>query len=350
MTPKETRVYRGKQYTVVDKYDVGNSALIHDGTDIAILERNGKYYVQNYEGMDLFIGPFDDARKTGDNGEILVKDVGKNFYYVPGLKKEKPYGIGFIKEYHPEYHYAEPYTYGKDLKAAARMEDGSIRIKHSTGHLEDERLRYYHNDGIVEIREDMNGRPRARAYDLELPLEYLVRPDDPQYPASEVPTYAIVEAYGKYIKGDLTLEQLPYNAFLNDKFLMKVLETEKARVKKQILEEADAARAILGDFAKVEDLDQMAEVDIDEASMQARLNGIAAVVVGKRRVAVQEVERLAAIDKKERKTSSKVDAALDFDSIVKKSNAKPRKKPTQKPGAGEMVASIGDAPAGERGE
>ena len=25
--------------------------------------------------MDLFIGPFDDARKTGDNGEILVKDL-----------------------------------------------------------------------------------------------------------------------------------------------------------------------------------------------------------------------------------------------------------------------------------
>ena len=48
METKETRVYKGKQYTVVDKYDVGLSPFIHDGTDIAILERNGKYFIQNY--------------------------------------------------------------------------------------------------------------------------------------------------------------------------------------------------------------------------------------------------------------------------------------------------------------
>lgn len=320
----ETRVYKGKTYTVVDKYDFGGA--IHDKTDIAILERNGKYYVQNYEGMDLFIGPFDDARKTGDNGEILVKDVGKDFYYVPGIKKEKPFDVGFIKEYHPEYHYAEPYVYGLDLKAPAKMTDGSIRIKHSTGRLEDERLRYYYDDGLVEIREDMNGRPRASSYDLELPLEFLVRPDDPRYPASEVPTFAIVESYGRYINGDLSLEQLPYNCFLNDKFLMKILETEKERVKKEIFAEANSARTILGEFAGLENLDQMAEVDVDEKKMQDRLNSIAAVVVGKRRVAVQEVEKLAAIEKKERKAAMSVEKALDFDKIVKQSNVKPRKK------------------------
>ena len=346
----ETRVYKGKQYNVVDKYDVGASTHVHDGTDIAILERNGKYFVQNYEGMDLFIGPFDDARKTGDNGEVLVKDIGKDFYYVPGLKKEKPFGIGFIKEYHPEHHYAEPYTYGPKLKAAAKMEDGTIRIKHSTGRLDEERLRYYHDSGVVEVFEDLQGRTRGLAYDLELPLEFIVRPDDARYPTSGAPTYAVLEAYGRYRMGQISLEDLPYNAFLNDKFLMKVLENEKANVKKQILHEADAARTILGDFARVEDLDQMAEVDVDEALIQARLNGIAAVVIGKRRVAVQEVEKLAAIEKKERKSSMKVDSTLDFDSIIKKSNAKPRKKPEQKPGAGVMLESVGDALGGERGE
>jgi hypothetical protein len=349
METKETRVYKGKQYTVVDKYECA-SRFIHDGTDIAILERNGKYFIQNYEGMDLFIGPFDDARKTGDNGEILVKDVGKDFYYVPGIKKEKPMGIGFLKEYHPEYHYAEPYVYDKRLKAAAKTTDGTIRIKHSTGYLEDERLRYYYDNGIVEIREDLDGRARASSYDLELPLEFIARPDDPNYPVSEVPSFAVVEAYGKYRAGQMTLEELPYSAFLNDKFLMKVLEVEKTNVKNQIIRDADKARSILGDFASVEDLDQMAEVDIDEKLIQEKLNSIAAVVVGKRRVAVQEVERLAAIEKKERNTTRKVESALDFDSIVKKSNVKPRKKPAPKgdPGiaAGPMEGVLGS----ERGE
>ena len=338
----ETRVYKGKQYTVVDKYDA--SVMVHDNTDIAILERNGKYYVQNYEGMDLFIGPFDDARKTGDNGEILVKDVGKDFYYVPGLKKEKPYGVGFIKDYHPEYHYAEPYTYGPKLKAAAKMADGTIRIKHSTGRLEEERLRYYHDDGVVEIYEDTYGHAKGIAYDLELPLEFIVRPDDPRYPASEVPTYAILKAYGLYRQGKLDLEQLPYNAFLNDKFLMKVLEHEKENVKKEILLEAENARSILGEFAGLGALDQMAEVEIDESLIQGRLNKIAAIVIGKRQIAVQEVERLAAIEKKERKTTSSVDRVLDFDPIVKKSNARPRKKKAPAEVATEVVSPVEEVP------
>lgn len=340
----ETRVYKGKQYRVVDKYDA--SAMVHDNTDIAILERNGKYYVQNYEGMDLFIGPFDDARKTGDNGEILVKDVGKSFYYVPGLKKEKPYGIGYVKEYHPEYHYAEPYTYDSKLKAAAKMEDGSIRIKHSTGYLEEEKLRYYYDTGVVEIREDMNGRARGRAYDFELPLEFMVRPDDPNYPAKDVPSFAIVDAYGRYRKGILELEQIPYSAFLNDEFLKKVLNVEKEKAKNEIIREANQARMVLGHYADFENLDKMTEVDVDETAIQEKLNKVASVLIGKRRVAVQEVEKLAAIEKKERKSTMKVETALNFDSIVKKSNAKPRKKKTSETGV-EAVStqeSIGGVP------
>lgn len=347
MKSVETRVYKGKQYTVVDKYDFGG--VIHDNTDIAILERNGKYYVQNYEGMDLFIGPFDDARKTGDNGEILVKDVGKNFYYVPGIKKEKPSGIGFIKEYHPEHHYAEPYVYGPKLKAAAKMEDGSIRIKHSTGRLEEEKLRYYHDDGVVEIYEDMSGHAKGYSYDLVLPLEFMVRPDDPRYPASDVPSYAILRAYGLYRKGEIDLEQLPYNAFLNDTFLSKVLEVEKSKIKKKILREADEARVVLGDFARVEDLDQMAVVDVDEKYFQEKLNAIASVIIDKRRVAVQEVERLASIEKKERKATRSVDKTLDFDMIVKKSNAKPRKKKTPTEAQTEAIAVEETAGDIERG-
>ena len=93
----------------------------------------------------------------------------------------------------------------------------------------------------------------------------------------------------------------------------------------------------------------MAEVDVDERMIQEKLNSIAAVVVGKRRVAVQEVERRAAIEKKERKTTMSVDKALDFDSIVKKSNTKPRKKAVA-PAAGEMLEGAGEALGGERGE
>ena len=76
MESVESREYKGKQYTVVDKYDF--SKPINGNTDIAILERNGKYFIQNYEGMDLFMGPYEHAVKTGDNGEILVKDIGKS--------------------------------------------------------------------------------------------------------------------------------------------------------------------------------------------------------------------------------------------------------------------------------
>lgn len=337
----ELRNIKGKQYVVVDKYDVGATSRIHDGTDIAILERNGKYYIQNYEGLDLFIGPFDDARKTGDNGEILVKDVGKDFYYVPGIKGQKPFGIGFIKEYHPEYHYAEPYKYDSKLKAAAKMEDGTIRIKHSTGHLEEEPLRYYHDDGFVEIREDLSGHVTGIAYDLKLPLEFLVRPDDSNYPAIDVPTYAILKAYALYRKGDLTIENIPYNAFLNDEFLKKVLAVEKERIKKHVFEKADETRTILGEFAKSEDLDQLAEVEIDETIIQQKLNEVASIVIGKRRVAVQEIEKLAKIEEQERKTTSSVDKVLDFDAIVKKANSKPRKKiNTVKGEPGDMTPSI----------
>lgn len=328
METNETRVYKGKQYNVVDKYDIGYSAYIHDSTDIAILERNGKYYIQNYEGMNLFMGPYDDAVKTGDNGEILVKDVGKSYYYVPGIKREKPHGIGFLKEYHPEYHYLEPYKYDKKLKAAALMVDGSYRIKHSTGRLEDELLRYYYDDGLVEIREDMGGHAKGTAYNLELPLEFMVRPDDPRYPASEVPSYLILKAYALYRKGDITLEQLPHNAFLIDSFLKKVLEVEKEKVKIEILSKSQDAKSIIGSYASLEDLDKMTEVDIDDKLIQDRLNQIAAVVIGKRKTAVVEVERLAAIEKKERKTYQSADKTLDFDSIVKKASTKPRKKKT----------------------
>lgn len=326
MESVESREYKGKKYTVVDKYDFSNP--INGNTDIAILERNGKYFIQNYEGMDLFMGPYEHAVKTGDNGEILVKDIGKSYYYVPGIKKEKPHGIGFIKEYHPEDHFAEPYTYGKKLKAAAKMEDGSIRIKHSTGHLEPEKLKYYYDTGVVEIFEGMDGKAVASAYDLTLPLEFIVRPDDPSYPAGEVPSFAIVEAYGKYRKGEISLEELPHSAFLNDTFLMRVLEVEKKKLKESIYKTSDTARTKLGYAASLEDLDQMAEIDIDEQTLQNRLNEIAAIVIGKRQVAVQEVEKLAAIEKKERKSAQSVDQALDFNKIIKKSAVKPRKKVT----------------------
>ena len=213
METKETRVYKGKQYTVVDKYDIGHSRYIHDHTDIAILERNGKYFIQNYEGMDLFMGPYEHAVKTGDNGEILVKDIGKDYYYVPGIKKEKPFGIGFLKEYHPEYHYKEPYTYSATYSTAARMMDGSLRIKHSDVRLESESYIYYHDTGVVQIYEDMEGHAFGRAYDLFLPLEYLVRPDDPRYPGTDVPTYAILKAYGLYKKNELGLDLYFFDAY-----------------------------------------------------------------------------------------------------------------------------------------
>ena len=340
METKETRVYKGKQYTVVDKYEVGLSRFIHDGTDIAILERNGKYFIQNYEGMDLFMGPYEHAVKTGDNGEILVKDIGKDYYYVPGIKKEKPFGIGFLKEYHPEYHYKEPYTYSTTYSTAARMMDGSLRIKHSDGRLESESYRYYYDTGVVQIYEDMDGHAFGRAYDLRLPLEHLVRPDDPRYPGTEVPSYAILEAYGLYKKNELSLDQLPYNAFLNDNFLRRVLEEEKKRAKQQIFAEVDSAVDTLGGFARYEDLDRMAEVDVDETAMQERLNKVAAVIVAKRKVAVQEVERREALARKEEKARYSVERVLDFDSIVKKSKVKPRKKKPEEGAVGKIDSEL----------
>ena len=64
----------------------------------------------------------------------------------------------------------------------------------------------------------------------------------------------------------------------------------------------------------------------------------------KEELAVQEVERLAAIEKKERKTTSSVDRVLDFDSIVKKSNARPRKKKAPAEVATEVVGPVEEVP------
>lgn len=348
MNSSETRVIKRRQYTVVDKYDVGMSPLVHDKTDIAILERNGKYYIQNYEGMDLFLGPFDHAVKTGDNGEILVRDIGRKSYYVPGIKREKPSGIGFLKEYHPEYHFAEPYVYGKRLKAAAKMTDGTIHMKHSTGYLDPEPLKYYYDTGLVEIFEDIKGYPRGRAHNLELPLDYPVRPDDPAYPPEGSQVFAILEAYAKYKEKAITLDDLPHFAFLNESFLRCVLYEEQDRVKKEIVEAADLARDELEFVAKAEDLEKIAEVDIDETVFQERLNTIAKTLVDKRTVAVQESEKKEALEKKEHKTASSVTKILDFDSIVKKSNAKPRKKKAQAPK--EEQVEQGEIPKNSAGE
>jgi hypothetical protein len=108
-----------------------------------------------------------------------------------------------------------------------------------------------------------------------------------------------------------------------------------------VFEKADETRTILGEFAKSEDLDQLAEVEIDETIIQQKLNEVASIVIGKRRVAVQEIEKLAKIEQQERKTTSSVDKVLDFDAIVKKANSKPRKKVnTVKGEPGDMTPSI----------
>lgn len=317
----------GIQYELVDSYDYGKDKSIR------ILKLNNQYFIDNYEGVDLYMGPYEDARKTGDNGEILVKDFNSDFYYVPDIEFEKPYGVGFVKSYHPEYHFAEPYTYDKfRLYAPAKMADGKIRIKKSSGELSDEAFRYYFCDKTrpLDVFEDENGKPFVNAYDLKLPLEYIVRPDSDvkAYDGSDVPTYQSAMEYVDYRTGARSLESLSHHVFLNDALLDAILKNEKRVIKEYIEQQAKGARRNVNSAAGREDLKAINEVDIDMDALQQRLDKVVSVIIGKRKIAVREQERLSEIDKKEIRAENEAFKALSFDDIVKKSAAKPKKKKT----------------------
>ena len=312
-------------YDLVDSYDYG------DNEAIRILKIEDKYYIDNYEGVGLYMGPYADARKTGDNGEILVKDLQSDFYYVPDIEMEKPYGVGFIKSYHPEYHFAKPYTYDKfRLYAPAQMKDGSIRIKDSTGRLSEETYQYYHCDKNrpLDVFEDENGKSFAKAVDLTLPLEYVVRPDSgvDAYQGTDVPSYQAAKEYADYRNGAKSLDSLPHQVFLNDQVLEAILKNEKRLVKEFIVKQAQDARADLNSAASKEDLSAIEEVDIDMEALQQKIDGVVSVIIGKRKVAVREQEKLSEIDKKETKAENKAFKALSLDEIIKKSAKKPKKK------------------------
>ena len=334
----KTHNINGIIYELVDSYDYG------DNKAIRILKLDNQYFIDNYEGVDLYMGPYEDARKTGDNGEILVKDVNKDFYYVPDIEFEKPYGVGFVKSYHPEYHFAEPYTYDKfRLYAPAKMSDGKIRIKKSSGELSDEEFRYYFCDKTrpLDVFEDENGRPFVNAYDLKLPLEYIVRPDSnvEAYNGSEVPTYQNAKEYVDYRTGARSLESLSHQVFLSDALLDAILRNEKRIIKDYIAKQAQGARDGVNTAAGREDLKAINEVDIDMDALQQRLDDVVSVIISKRKIAVREQERLSEIDKKEIKAEDKAFKALSFDDIVKKSAAKPKKK---KSGAADISERVSE--------
>ena len=312
-------------YDLVDSYDYGNNESIR------ILKKGDVYYIDNYEGIGLYMGPYADARKTGDNGEILVKDLDGDFYYVPDIEMEKPYGVGFIKYYHPEYHFAKPYTYDKfRLYAPVQMKDGSIRIKQSTGRLSDEKYKYYFCDSTrpLDVFEDENGKPFASAIDLTLPLEYLVRPDSgvDAYQGKDVPSYQIAKEYADYKTGVRTLDSLSHYVFLNDQALEAILKNEKRLIKEFIVQQAQGARDSVNSAANKEDLKAIDEVDIDMDTLQQMLNLTVSIIIEKRKVAVREQEKLSEIDKKEIKAENKADKALSFEEIIKQSTKKTKKK------------------------
>ncbi len=309
---------------VVDSYEYG------DGQAIKIVKVGEDFYIENYEGMGIKKGPYAEAIKTGDNGEILVRDIGADFYYVPGIDVEKPYGVGFIKEYHPEYHFAEPYDYEDKGFAVVKMVDGKYRLKNSNGWIQPEKYNYFYFDkeNDLGVYEDTDGHYFVSAKNqLVLPLEYVVRPDSGEscYNGSDVPSYQYAILFCKYVDGKITLEELPHQAFLNDEYIKAVLDNENRKIKFNIEKEVNSARREVEKAASEADLTKMGEVDVDMKSLQERLDGIAAIVIEKRRLAVREQEKLAEIDKKESMATRKTDKALDVDSIIRKSSAKSTK-------------------------
>ena len=312
-------------YELVDSYDSG------DNEAIRILKKDDGYYIDNYEGVGLYMGPYADARKTGDNGEILVKDFQSDFYYVPDIEMEKPYGVGFLKAYHPEYHFAKPYSYDKfRLYAPAQMKDGAIRIKESTGRLSDETYRYYYCDPTrpLDVFEDENGKSFVKAYDLTMPLEYVVRPDSgvAAYQGLDVPSYQIAKEYTDYRTGARSLDSLAHQVFLNDQVLDAILKSEKRFVKEFIVQQAQDARSSINSAANREDLKAIEEVDIDLEALQQMINQVVSVIIEKRKVAVREQEKLSEIDKKEIEAENKAFKALSFEEVIKQSTKKPKKK------------------------
>lgn len=311
---------------LVDSYEYGN------GQAIKIVKVGEDFYIENYEGMGIKKGPYAEAIKTGDNGEILVRDIGADFYYVPGIDVEKPFGIGFIKEYHPEYHYAEPYKYNKSqLSAVVKMVNGKYRLKQSHGYLSSEEYNYYYQDenNAFSVYENKDGKPFVSVgHFLTLPLEYIVRPDSNviDYNGADVPSYQYAIAFSRYLNGTASLNDLPYQAFLNDEFVGSVLNVEKLRVNRLVSSQVESAKDEVGKAASEADLTKIGEIDIDLNSLQEKLDEISSIVIDKRRLAVSEQEKLAAIDKKESMATRKTDKALDLDSIIRKSSAKPRKK------------------------
>ena len=311
---------------LVDSYEYGN------GQAIKIVKIGENFYIENYEGMGIKKGPYAEAIKTGDNGEILVRDIGADFYYVPGIDVEKPFGVGFIKDYHPEYHFAEPYKYDKSkMYTVVKMVNGKYRLKQSHGYLSEEEYDYYYQDKYshIAVYEDTKGKPFVSVGNfLTLPLEYYVRPDSnvADYSGSDVPSYQYALAFSEYLLQTKSLEDLPHQAFLNDEFIGSVLNVEKLRVNRLVSSQVESARDEVGKAASEADLTKIGEIDIDLNSLQEKLDEISSIVIDKRRLAVSEQEKLAAIDKKESMATRKTDKALDVDSIIRKSSAKPRKK------------------------
>ena len=308
----------------VDSYKYGDKS-------INIVKIGPHYYIENYEGMGIKMGPYADAIKTGHNGEIIVQDLGETFYYVPDPEREKPYGVGFIKAYHPEYHFAEPYTYPEGYGyAPVQMEDGKTRIKYSTGEISRKEYSFYYIDPEkhIEFYETANGEQFISAYDLKLPIRDRVVPNSmsPFYSVSSREEYDIVDSYSTYVRKQVALKDLPHKPFLSDDFIAVILEREKKAVISDIGEQSDAARENVRLAAIGSDLTAIDEIEIDMSELQERLDSIASVVIEKRRLAVREQEKIDQLYDQEIKAESKVMRGLDPSLIIKKADTKPRKK------------------------
>ena len=265
------------EYDLVGAYKNGENAI-----RILRDSRDGLYYIDNYEGIKgLYMGPYADAVKTGDNGEVLVKDAGKDYYYVPDPEVTKPYDVGFRKTYYskddPKNQFAEPYTYEKPrLYTPVKMVDGNTRLKWSDGRLSEEAYDYYDCDPNTPFLDyyGKEGKSFVSSYDITLPLA-----SDGEKNAFTNEDFLIIKIakeYAAYIKGERELNSFSHHAVMNDTVLEKILENEKRKLKAKIAEAAQAAEKEVGNIADshAPDLTKIKNVHIDKDLIKAEINRV----------------------------------------------------------------------------
>ena len=262
----------------------------------------------------MFMGPYEEALLTGDNGEVLVKDIGKDYYYVPELTVKKDHDL-LAKIFNPNEHYAEPYKYDKNGFAIVKKTDGTVCLKWSNGYLS-EPYKEYKIDGDYHEYRTIKNELFVKIHDLILQVGI-------DYPIEKC--YEIARVYDAYFKEELALELIPHQCFLNDDFVKAVIKREKEMAKIAISQRVCETEKKLIDVAST-DPSNIRTVKISKDDLQKMLDQRSAIIIEKRKIAIKEKEQEEAIAKEEKRLLHKVDDIFDFDNIVDKTTKKPRKK------------------------